>query len=161
MHFHFIQREHRVRLCAIILGLNNGIALWSDGIRRGGFCNSASNSTSQVNQDEVVGYIAIQGGSATLQSTTGGAMEGWVETGIALLVKKNGTRYCMILYLYSNNNHNVFSIYDVTVHKTWTIDTTQESRSRYLGAFSNTRFYSLNHSNWTVGSKLKSVLCQH
>lgn len=25
----------------------------------------------QVNQDEVVGYIAIQGGSATLQSTTG------------------------------------------------------------------------------------------
>ena len=26
----------------------------------------------QVNQDEVVGYIAIQGGSATLQSTTGG-----------------------------------------------------------------------------------------
>jgi hypothetical protein len=70
-----------------------------------------------VNQDEVVGYIAIQGGSATLQSTTGGAMEGWVET-VGALGEKNGTRYCMILYLYSNNNQNVFSIYDVTVHKT-------------------------------------------
>ena len=79
-----------MRLCAIVLGFNNGIALRSDGIRRG-FCNSAPNSTSQVNQDEVVGYIAIQGGSATLQSTTGGAMEGWVET-VGALGEKDGTR---------------------------------------------------------------------